>query len=447
MDQQLDRSQLETRALRLVEAAQKAGATAADAVAVTGSSLGVNVRDGKVEGSERSESNAVSLRVFVGQRVASVSTNSDSNLDELAARAVEMAKVTPEDPYAGLADENRLLKHIPQLDLCDPRALSADELRDKALEAEAAALEVAGVTKSGGAGASWGLGGLVLATSHGFLGSYERSRSGVSATAIAGEGTQMERDYDFDSRTYVDELASAHTIGTNAGKRAVARLNPRKIETCKAPIYYEPRMAGSLLGHFAGAISGTAIARGTSFLKERMGEQVFGKHIQIIDDPHKPRSAATTPFDGEGTAAQTLRLIEDGRLTSWLLDSASARELGLQPNGRARHTGSSTSPSITNLTLQAGDISPEELFRQIGDGLLVTSLIGHGANGITGDYSRGASGFWVENGEAVYPVSEITIAGNMKDMFMQLTPASDLDDRYAVAAPTVAVEGMTIAGA
>ncbi|WP_310621106.1 TldD/PmbA family protein [Flexibacterium corallicola] len=439
-------SLLEERALRLVEAAMKAGADAADAVAVTGTSLSVSVREGKVEDTDRSEGEDFTLRAFIGKQVASISTNSFDDIEEMAQRAVAMAKVTPEDPYAGLGEQDKLLKEIPSLDLLDERAVSSKELKELALKAEDAALSVEGVSKSGGAGASWGRSGMVLATSHGFVGEYSRSRSGYSVTAIAGEGTCMEREYDFDSRTYWDELMLPEEVGKNAGERAVRSQNPRQIETCKAPIIYEPRAARSILGHFAGAINGAGIARGTSFLKEYMGKKVFAEGIKISDDPFKPRGGATMPFDAEGIGADYLELISDGVLNHWLLDSAAARELGLETNGRARRAGSGTSPGSTNLTLHGGQVSFANLLKDMGRGLLVTSLIGHGANGITGDYSRGASGFWIEDGEVAYPVSEITIAGNMKDMFLNITPANDLDDRYAVATPSLLIEGLTIAG-
>ena len=446
MSEAIATSKLEEQAICLVEAAKAAGADAADAVAVTGTSLSVSVRDGKIEGTDRSEGNDVTLRVFVGNKVASISSNANDEPAALAARAVQMAKVTPEDPFAGLAEQDRLLKEIPQLDLLDPYEVSAQELSEKALAAEDAALAVEGVAKSGGAGASWGLSGIVLATSHGFVGAYQRSRSGFSMMAIAGDGTSMERDYEFDSRTYWGDLMSSEEVGRIAGERTVRRLNPQQVKTQKASVVYEPRAARSLLGHFSGAINGAAIARGTSFLKDKMGEQVFAQGIVISDDPLKARGGGTAPFDAEGTGADYLNMVEDGVLKHWFLDGYAARELGLTPNGRARRSGSATSPGATNLTLTAGEKAPEDILKDIGEGLWVTDLIGHGANGVTGDYSRGASGFWIENGEIAYPVSEITIAGNLKDMFLNLTPASDLDDRYAVATPTVVIEGLTIAG-
>lgn len=303
------KSQLEEHALRLVEAAQKAGADAADAVAVTGSALGVQVREGKVEATDRSEGEDFTLRVFLGKQVASVSTNALESPESLAERAVAMARVVPEDPFAGLAEPERLLKDIPSLDLKDPRDVTVDELTRLALEAEAAGLAVDGVTKSGGAGAGWGTSGLVLATSHGFLGAYERSRTSFSMTAVAGDGTAMERDYEFDSRTYWEELSAAEDVGRLAGQRAVRRLNPRKVSTTQVPVIYEPRTARSLLGHFAGAINGASIARGTSFLKSFMDKQVFARGVTITDDPHKPRGGATMPFDAEGAGAEFLTLI------------------------------------------------------------------------------------------------------------------------------------------
>lgn len=446
MSEMIDQSELQSRAVRLVEAARKAGADSCDAVAVTGVSLAVDVREGKVEETERAEGDDVTLRVFVGKRTAAVSANQLDDPGTLAERAVAMARVAPEDPYAGLADEHLLVKNMPGLELLDSREMTADALADIALEAETAGLEVAGVSKSGGAGASWRLAGVVLATSHGFEGSYMTSRYGMSMTAVAGEGTSMERDYDFDSRTYFEDLDAPAEIGTRAGERAVRRLNPQKLSTRTTNVIYESRAARSILGHLTGAINGASIARKTSFLKDRMGEAIFAPGIQIVDDPFKRRGGATRPFDGEGTAASVLHMIEDGILQHWFLDGASARELGLEPNGRAHRSGSGTSPGATNITLMPGELSLDTLMAEAGSGLLVSDLIGHGVNGITGDYSRGAAGFWFENGEIVEPVSEITIAGNLNDMFRRLVPGSDLDNRYSAATPSVMIEGMALAG-
>ena len=442
----VDQQDLEARAARLVEAARTAGADAADAVAITGQSLSVSVRAGKVEETERSESDGFSLRVFVGRRVASVSANAFDDLAGLAERAVAMARVAPEDPYAGLADADRLARSLPSLDLLDASEVSADDLRDAALAAEEAGLAVSGVSKSGGASASGGVGGVVLATSTGFSGSYLVSRHSLSMTAVAGEGTGMERDYDFDFRTHRGDLDDPAQIGRRAGERAVRRINPRKVDTRTTSIIYEPRAARSLVGHFAGAVNGAAVARKTSFLRDRMGERVFAPGITITDDPLKPRATGSRPFDGEGLPVAPLSMIEDGVLNAWFLDGPTARELGLETNARAARAGSGTSPGPTNLSLLPGDMSPEDMIRDIGEGLYVTDLIGHGVNPVTGDYSRGVSGFWIENGELTYPVSEVTVAGNLKDMFARLRPANDPDLRFSTSAPTVAIEGLTLAG-
>ncbi|WP_350333087.1 TldD/PmbA family protein [Coralliovum pocilloporae] len=446
MTDQLDTQLLQSRAEALVEAARKAGADQADAIAVRGVSQSVSVRDGKVEESERSEGDDVSLRVFVGRKTASVSTNTGDDPSALAERAVAMARVAPDDPHVRLADEADLVRELPELDLLDRTDVSSSDLTERALAAESAGLDVKDVSKSGGASASWSLGGLVLVTSTGFSGAYLGTRHGVAMTAVAGEGTGMERDYDYASAVHLEDLDDAETIGRNAGERAIRRLNPRKIETQSAAVLYDRRAATGLVGHFASAINGGAIARGTSFLKDRMGQQLFADDVMITDDPRRKRGLASKPFDGEGFAAEALTLIDKGCLTTWLLDSATAHELGLKTNGRAARGGSAPHPGSTNLTLHAGRQSPEEMMAAIGTGLLVTDLIGHGVNGVTGDYSRGAAGFWIENGEPAYPVSEITIASNLVDMFRALTPASDLEYRFGTNAPSVLIEGMTIAG-
>ncbi len=411
-------------------------------------SLSVGVRDGAVEQSERAESDDVGLRVFVGRRSAVVSTNDiASEVAPLAERAVAMAKVAPEDKFAGLADAAALARAMPELDLLDPDLATVSVLEDRALRAEAAGLAVKGVSKSEGASASASIGGMVLATSHGFRGAYLVSRCGFSMSAIAGEGTGMETDYDFTSALHAADLESPEKVGRTAGERAVARLNPRKVETTKAPVIFDKRVASSLLGHLAGAINGSAVARKTSFLKDKLGERLFRAGIRVIDDPLRRRGLRSRPFDGEGVAGSRRSLIDDGVLTTWLLDSATARELGLATTGHAqRGVSSAPSPGATNLYLEAGALSPDALMADIREGFYVTSLIGMGVNQVTGDYSRGAAGFWIENGKPTYPVSEVTIAGNLVDMFASLTPANDLEFRHAVDAPTVRVEGLTIAG-
>jgi PmbA protein len=445
----LDQSALSTLAQRLVEAAKRAGADAADAIAVRGVSQGVEVRDGRVEESERSEGDDVGLRVLVGRRQAVVSTNdiSSDGVAKLAERAVAMARVAPDDQYVGLADPALLAHQFPDLDMLDPVTPSVAELERRAVEAEAAALAVKGVTKSGGASASAGIGGMVLVTSTGFHGSYLRSSHGISMAAIVGDGTAMERDYDYTSAQHASDLASPASVGRKAGERAVARFGPRKVETCKVPVVYDPRVSNSLVGHVIGAANGASIARKTSFLKDRLGQQLFNKNIRIIDDPLRVRGLRSQPFDAEGVAVKKLAVIDAGVLTSWLLDSATARELGLVTTGHAhRGVSSSPSPGSYNLHLEAGEPTPAELISDIKQGFYVTDLIGSGVNGVTGDYSRGASGFWIENGEITYAVSEVTIAGHLIEMFKSLTPANDLEFRYGVNAPTLRIEGLTVGG-
>ena len=449
MSSLLDQTQLLELAERLVEAARRAGADAADAVAVRGVSQGIEVRDGAVEESERSEGDDVGLRVLVGKRQAVVSTNDTrgNGAAALAERAVSMARVAPEDPYAGLADAALLAKQFPDLDLIDPELPDVATLERQARAAEQAALAVKGITKSGGASAGAGIGGMVLVTSHGFRGSYVRSSHSLSTTAIAGEGTGMERDYDFSSALHASDLTAPEQIGRSAGERTIRRLNPRKVETRKVPVIFDPRIANTLVGHLAGAINGASIARKTSFLRDRMGAQLFRSGIRIVDDPLRHRGLRSRPFDGEGIAGKPLAVIEDGVLKSWFLDSATARELSLSTTGHAaRGVSSSPSPSPTNLHMEAGHVTPKELIADIKDGFYVTDLIGMGANLVTGDYSRGASGLWIENGELTYPVSEVTIAGNLTDIFASLTPANDLAFRYGTNAPTVRLEGLTVAG-
>ncbi|MGA7490027.1 MAG: metallopeptidase TldD-related protein [Xanthobacteraceae bacterium] len=448
MSSLLDQSALTDLAERLVSAARRAGADAADALALRAVSLAVEVREGAVEESERAEGDDIGLRVFVGRRQAVVSSNDNrADVSELAARAVAMARAAPEDPFAGLADPAQLASDIPDLDLLDPDLPSVTLLEERARRAEDAALAVRGVTKSGGASASAGIGGMVLVTSQGFRGAYFNSSQSVSMTAIAGEGTAMERDYDYSSTLHGSDLDAPEKVGRTAGERTVERLNPRKVETKRAPVVFDRRVAGSLVGHLAGAINGSAVARKTSFLKDKLGERLFGSGIQIIDDPRRKRGLRSRPFDAEGVATRRLAVIADGVLTSWFLDSATARELGFATTGHAQRGVSSTpAPGPSNLHLAAGADTPEALMAEIGEGFYVTDLIGMGVNQVTGDYSRGASGFWIENGRRSFPVSEVTIAGNLVEMFQTLAPANDLEFRFGTNAPTLRVEGLTVAG-
>lgn len=447
MSPAIDSSKLLDRASELVDLARRAGADEADAVIVRSRSQSVGVRLGKVESTESSESDDFSLRVFVGRRVASVSANPGFDLKTLAERAVAMAKVSPEDPFACLADKDRLATSYDDLQLFDPTEVSADELREAALAAEEAALSVKGVSNSSGAGASSGMGGLVLVTSHGFSGSYMGSRFGRSVSVIAGEGTKMERDYEYDSRLYFKDLDNPEDIGRRAGERAVKRINPRQVDTgSNVTVVFDPRIARGFVGSIAGAINGASVARKTSFLRDKMGQQVLKQGLSITDDPQIVRGPSSRPFDGEGIRGEKLVMIEDGVLKHWFLSTSTAREIGLTTNGRGVRGGTAVSPASTNLALEPGDISPQDLIAQVGSGFYVTELIGHGANLLTGEYSCGASGFWIENGQKAFPVSEVTIASNLKDMFMRVTPANDIDRKYGVAAPTLAIEGMTIAG-
>ncbi len=434
----------------LIARARAAGADAADAVLVAGTSLEAERRLGKTEHIERSEGQDLGLRVFLGRRSAVVSATSldPAGFAGLAERAVAMAKVVPEDPYGGLAETAAVLDTLPPLDLEDAAEPSSEQLIERAAAAEDAAMAIHGVTNSEGASAGYGRMEFVLATSAGFHGRLARTSHSVSASALAGSGTDMQRDYDYHSTVHLGDLDDPVTIGRSAGERAVARLNPRRPSTAKMPVVYDPRVAGSLLGHLAGAINGAGVARGTSFLKDRMGQRIFRAGIEIHDDPLRVRGLRSRPFDGEGTPTATRDLIADGVLTTWLLDSRSARQLGLQSTGHAsRGTGGPPSPGPSNLYLDKGRLSPAELMADIKLGLYVTELIGMGVNGLTGDYSRGCAGFMIRDGAIAEPVAEITIAGNLLEMFADLTPANDLRFRRGTDSPTVRVEGMTMAGA
>jgi PmbA protein len=449
MSSLLDQSALSDLAHRLVAAARRAGAEEADAVAVRSVSLSVDVRDGAVEESQRSEGDDVGLRVLVGHKQASISTTDvrADGIDALAERAIAMARAAPEDKFAGLADPALLAQAFADLDLLDPDMPTVAVLEQRAKEAEASALAVTGVTKSGGASASAGIGGMVLVTSTGFHGSTIGSRHSISMAAIAGSGTGMEQDYDFSSTLHASDLDSATHIGRNAGERAVKRLNPRKVATRRVPVVFDTRISGSLVGHLASGANGAAIARKTSFLREKLGERVFAPGIDIIDDPLRKRGQRSRPFDAEGVTTRQLKLVDDGVLTTWLLDCATARELDLKTTGHAQRGVSSVpSPGPSNLYLKPGAKSPDELIGEIEDGFYVTDLIGMGVNMVTGDYSRGASGFWIENGVRTFPVSEVTIAGHLAEIFASLTPANDLTFRYGTNAPTLRVEGLTVAG-
>ena len=434
----------------LVERARAAGADAADVIYLADASESVQIRLGKLEDVERSESEHIGLRVFCGRRSASIGSTDlgDAALDELASRAVAMARAAPEDPYAGLAPEELLLRGAPvDLDLADPHEPSPAELRAQAEAAEDAARAIAGVTNSEGAGASAGAAVLALATSHGFAGAYAGTSRGLSASVIAGEGSDMQRDYAWRSARYGADVLSPAEIGAMAGQRAVARLNPGRLKSGPMPVVFDPRVGGSLVGHLVGAMSGAAIARRASFLLDREDEQLFDSAVSLVDDPLRPRGLRSRPFDGEGLPVSRRNLVEGGRLTGWLMDTAAARQLGLAPTGHAsRGTSGAPGVSPSNLHLAAGALSPAALMADIADGVYVTEVIGQGVNGVTGDYSRGASGFRIVNGEIAGPVAEFTIAGNLIDMYRALTPANDLEWHRTINVPTIRVDGMTIAG-
>ncbi len=438
------------RAAALIEHARRAGADAADAVYSGESSEGLRVRLGRLEDIERSESEHVSLRVFTGARSASIGSTdlAEAALVELATRAVAMARAAPEDRYAGLAPPELLHRgEIPALDLVDAEEPDPAELRALCEEAEDAARAVAGVTNSEGAGANAGRGLFALATSHGFVGGYGGTNRSLSASVIAGTGAGMQRDYAWRSARFAADLPAPEEIGRQAGERAVARLEPGRLASGPMPVVFDPRVGGSLISHLIGAMSGAAIARGASFLLGREGEQLFRPGIVIADDPRRPRGLRSRPFDGEGLPTAPRELVSDGRLTGWLLDSASARQLGLVPSGHAVRGGNGA-PGVSagNLHVAAGSATPEELMSDIADGVYVTELIGHGVNPVTGDYSRGAAGFRITGGALAGPVAEFTVAGNLLDMFAALTPANDLEWHRAINAPTIRVDGMVVAG-
>ncbi len=435
---------------QVVEKAKAAGADAADALAVEGRSLSVTVRNGKLEDIERAEAQDFGLRVFVGHRQAIVSSSdfSDDAINALVERVVDMAKVAPEDSDAILPDAAQQgYDPALDLDLLDKGEVSEETIKEHARRAEAAGLVVKGITNSEGGGASVSKSQIYLLSSTGFSGHYRTSSHSLYATLIAGDDTGMERDYDYSSTRHFEDLESPETIGRSAGERTVKRLNARKPDTGAVPIIFSPRVSNSLLGHFLQAINGEAISRGTSFLKNQMGKQIFGKGVAISDDPLRIRGLRSKPFDGEGIATRKLQIIVDGRLESWILDCTNARKLGLATTGHAsRGIAGRPSPQPTNVFLHPGQEDPEALMDGIESGFYITELIGMGVNPVTGDYSRGATGFWIEGGKISYPVNEVSIAGNLKDMFKALIPANDLEFRYGIDAPTIRIDGMTVAG-
>lgn len=433
----------------LITRAKRAGADGADAVMFDSTDISCACRKGLPESIERAESTGMGLRVFVGQRSAIVSSSDTRNatLQQLVERAISMAKISPEDPFAALASPEQLATQFPELDLFDGVEPTPEWLAETCKQTEAHALAVKGITNTEGAEAGYSANTLSLVTSNGFAHSFRSSSFVNSVSVLAGSGTAMERDYDYSVARHRADLDAPEQTGQHAAHKAIARLNPKKAKSCVAPIVFEPKIAKALIATFAGAISGASVARGTTFLRKSMDEAVFGEGITITDDPHIKRALGSRPFDAEGVANAKRNLVEGGVLKSWLLDIRAANKLGMKTLGdAARSTASPPMPSSSNLYLAAGPKTPQELMADITQGLYVTNTFGHGTNLVTGDVSVGASGFWIENGEKAYPVSEITIAGNLRDMYKNLTPANDLEFRYATNAPTIRIEGMTIAG-
>ena len=436
----------------LLQRAKEAGADSADVLAVRGNSISIDVRNGVLEQAERSESTDIGLRVLVGQRVANVSS-SDVRADSLAImaeRAVAMAREAPEDPYVGLADPSQLSKNRTSdwLELYDPTPEpSPTELEQNARDAEAAALAVDGITQVSASSAGYGSQEVYLAASNGFSGGYHRTSRSTSCVAIAGTGTGMERDYDGDQRIFQSDLRSPAEIGRTAAERTLERMNPRKPKTGAYPVLFDERISSSLIGHLLMAINGAAIARRSSWALDLLGKEVLPQGLSLTEDPHRVRVGGSRPFDAEGLATQKRDIVKDGALTGWTLDLATARKLGLESTaGAARGTTGGPSPSVSNVALTQGVMDRAGLIKEMGTGLVVTSMIGSTINPNTGDYSRGAAGFWVENGELAYPVSGVTIAGNLIEMLKKITPADDARPWLSRVVPSLLVEGLTLAG-
>jgi PmbA protein len=433
----------------LLSRARKAGADAADAVFVDRRAVSSAYRLGRLESLERSESRILGLRVLIGRRQAIVSSSdlAPRMLAELVERGVAMARVVPEDPFCGLADPSEIGAAIACIDAFDSGGFDADVVAQRARAAEESAMAVPGVTNSEGAEADAGTDFYVIAGTNGLRQKHARSWHSVSVSVLAGQGTGMERDYEYATAVYGSDLEDPAALGRRCSERAVRRLNPRKVASAQVPVVYEARVARSLLGHFSAAINGSAVTRGTTFLLNKRGTRIFSPEVQVVDDPLRPRGLRSRLFDAEGIASRRTVVVDSGVLQAWLLDLGSARQLGMATTGHAsRGASSPPSPAATNLYLAAGQVPVEELIGGIDSGLFVTDLMGFGVNGVTGDYSRGAGGFWIENGKLSFPVSEITVSGNLLDMFGSLTPAADLAFRYGVDAPSVRIDSMTVAG-
>lgn len=448
-----DAAALERLTHVMLEAARKAGAESADAVAVAGDAISIDVRGGKLEQAERAEGIDIGLRVLIGKRQASVSASdvSEAVIAQMAERAVAMAREAPEDATAGLADPDQLARSwdVAALDLYDPAPEpTAAELQQDALRAEAAALEYEGISQVEGASSSYSRRGFHMSATNGFSGGYGRTGRSVVCVAISGTGSGMERDSAGESRSYGSDLPSPESVGKLAAERAIARSGARRPPTGTYPVLFDERISGSLIGHLLGAINGSAIARGSSFLRDSLGQLVLPEGIDLLEDPFRPRVSGSRPFDGEGLPTARRALVKDGVLQGWVLDLATGRKLGLPSTGNAaRGTGGPPAPSAGNVALTQGRASRADLIRDMGTGLLVTSMIGSTINPTTGDYSRGAAGFWVENGEITGAVNECTIAGNLRDMLRRIVPANDARQHMSTVVPSLLVDGLTLAGA
>jgi len=433
----------------LVESSLKNGASAVDVLLAEGADISVSVRLGKLESLERSETKDVGLRLFIGKQQAIVSSSAvdKDSLDMLVERAISMAKLSPPDPFCGIADPNEITKEFRELNMFDSELKSPERLIECAKEAEESALSVDKVTNSEGASSAFAQYSKYIMASNGFYGHSKKSISNISVSAIAGTGTDMQTDYESFSCVYSADLPSPSIVGKSAGERAAKKLFPKKMQTKRIPVVFDKRISGELIGAFLSSISGSAIARGTSFLKDYLGKQAFGSSITITEDPFMNKGLRSRAFDDEGLLPSKKNLIENGVLTTWLLDLRSARQLSMKSTGNAkRSTSSIPSPGSFNVYMQKGSLSKEALLKDIKEGFYVTETMGMGINGITGDYSQAANGFWIENGEIAFPVNEMTIAGNLKDMFLSLIPADDLEYRYGIDTPTICIPQMTVAG-
>jgi PmbA protein len=433
---------------QVIDKTKKQGANVVEVMMGDSASTSADIRNGKIDQFERSESKGFGIRAIAGDRQAVVYSSdfSDMAVDTLISKLGSMLKVLPADPYIAYNSKD-FVKNIIDIDKFDSFEPTPQQLIDIATECAESAMSVKGVTNSDGANCSHSRGKTYIVSSEGFAHSYESTSSAISASAIAGTENGMETDYDYDSKAYFSDLLTPQEIGKKAGERAVEKLNPVKIKSGKLPIIFDPRVSNGYLYILASAINGSAIARGTSFLKDKMGEDLFPKGFNVYDDPHILRGPRSKPFDGEGHENNKLTIIEDGRLKQWILDLSTAKRLGLTTNGRAaRGMASIPNPSCTNLYFAPGKISPNDLIKSVKKGIYVNDLIGSGANIVSGDYSEGASGFMIEDGELTFPVSEITIAGKFLDMFKNMTLANDLTHKYGIDSPTMMIDGMTIAG-